>query len=124
MAKKTSKQIRKESEDLFLSRFNGEPPLKLLYFHTFLCPVAMAEVMVKEHIVEDFEALELLVLRLYEAGFHSVKEISSLSGMKEVMIERALNNEVMVYQHIDNETGAITDMGRQTLEENEIGNAV
>ena len=124
MAKKTSRQIRKESEDLFLSRFNGEPPLKLLFFHTFLCPVAMAEVMVKEHIVEDFGALELLVLRLYEAGFHSVKEISSLSGMKEVMIERTLNNEVMVYQHIDNETGAITDMGRKTLEENEIGNAV
>lgn len=124
MAKKTSKEIRKESEKLFLSNFNDEPPLKLLYFHTFLCPIAMAEVMVKEHIVEDFEALELLVLRLYDAGFRSVKEIASLSGMKEAIIERTLNNEVMVYRHIDNETGIITDMGRKTLEENESGNTV
>jgi len=124
MAKKTAKEIRKESEYLFLSNFNGEPPLKLLYFHTFLCPVAVAEVMVKEHIVEDFEALELLVLRLYDAGFHSAKEIASLSGMKEVMIERALNNEVMVYHHINNETGAITEMGLKTLDENASGNAV
>lgn len=124
MAKKTSKEIRKEAESLFLSNFDGEPPLKLLYFHTFLCPVAMAEVMVKEHIVEDFEALELLVLRLYDAGFHTVSEIAALSGMKEVMIESALNNEVMVYHHIDNETGEITEMGRTTLEENANGNAV
>lgn len=121
---KTSKEIRKESEDLFLSRFNGQPSLKLLYFHAFLCPVAVAEVMVKEHIVEDFEALELLVLRLYDAGFHTAKAIATLSGMKEVMIERALNNEVMVYHHIDNETGEITEMGHKTLEENASGNAV
>lgn len=123
MTKKTSKQLREDSKKQFLSRFD-KIPLKLLYFHTFLCPVAMAEVMVKEHIVEDFEAVELLVLRLYEAGFHSVKEIASLSGMKETVIERALNNEVMVYRHIDNESGAITNMGRKTLEENENGNAV
>lgn len=124
MAKMTSKEIRKESETLFLSKFDGNPPLKLLYFHTFLCPVAIAEVMVKEHIVEDFEALELLVLRLYDAGFHTAKAIATLSGMKEVMIERVLNNEVMVYHHIDNETGAITEMGRKTLEESANGNAV
>lgn len=124
MAKMTSKEIRKESEKLFLSKFDEKIPLKLLYFHTFLCPVAMAEVMVKEHIVEDFDALELLVLRLYDAGFHTAQSIAALSGMKEVMVERALNNEVMVYHHIDNETGSITDMGRKTLEENENGNAV
>lgn len=124
MAKITSKEIRKESETLFLSNFDGNLPLKLLYFHTFLCPVAIAEVMVKEHIVEDFETLELLVLRLYDAGFHTAKAIAGLSGMKEMMIERALNNEVMVYHHIDNETGLITEMGRKTLEDNTNGNAV
>ncbi len=124
MAKMTSKELSNESKALFLSKFDGNPPLRLLYFHTFLCPVAIAEVMVKEHIVEDFDALELLVLRLYNAGFHTVKSIASLSGMKEVMIERALNNEVMVYHHIDNETGEVTEMGKKTLEENEGGNAV
>ena len=124
MAKITSNEIRKESEKLFLSRFDEKPPLKLLYFHTFLCPVSLADVIVKEHIVEDFEALELLVLRLYDAGFRSVKSIANLSGMKEVIIERALNNEIMVYHHINNETGMITDMGRKTLADNENGNAV
>lgn len=124
MAKKTPKEIREEFEKLFLSKFEGNPPLKLLYFHTFLCPVAMAEIMVKEHIVEDFDALELLFLRLYDVGFHSVKSIANLSGMDEKMIERAHYNEVMVYHHIDNETGLITDMGYETLKENASGNAV
>ena len=36
----------------------------------------MAEAMVKEHIIEDYGALELLVLRLYEAGFHDSKAVS------------------------------------------------
>lgn len=42
----------------------------------------MAEAMVKEHIIEDYDAFELLVLRLYDAGFHEVRDIASLSGMK------------------------------------------
>ncbi|MGN0424008.1 MAG: hypothetical protein ACI4FY_01705 [Acetatifactor sp.] len=98
--------------------------MKLLYFHTFLCPIAMAEAMVKEHIIEDFDALELLVLRLYDAGFRKKEEIASLSGMKDRLIERALNNEFMVYHHIDLETGEITEMGRKTLEENANGKSV
>jgi len=121
---KTSKEIREEAKALFLEKFDGVAPLELLYFHTFLCPVAMAEAMVKEHIVEDFDALELLVLRLYDAGFHTVKDMASLSGMQEAIIERALNNEMLVYHHIDERTGEITEMGRKTLSENENGNSV
>lgn len=121
---KTAKEIREESKAIFLERFHGEPKLKLLFFHTFLCPVAMAEAMVKEHLIEDFDALELFVLRLYDAGFRNSKDIASLSGMNDVMVERALNNEKMVYHHIDMETGEITKMGRQTLDENAIGNSV
>lgn len=122
--KSTAKEIREESKALFLERFGGNTPLKLVYFHTFLCPVAFAEAMVKEHIVEDYDALELLVLRLYNAGFRTVKEMASLSGMKEVMIERALNNEINVYHHIDPEIGDLTDMGKKTFIENEINNSV
>jgi hypothetical protein len=122
--KKTTKDIREESKKIFLEYVGENSNLRLLYFHTFLCPIAMAEAMVKEHIIEDYGALELLVLRLYEAGFHDSKEIASLSGMKETMIERVLSSEINVYHHIDISTGEITDMGWQTLKENEQGNSV
>ena len=56
-----------------------------------LCPVAMAEAMVKEHIIEDYDALELLILRLYDIGFHSLGALTSLSGMNRDIVERALN---------------------------------
>lgn len=68
-----------------------------------LCPVAMAEAMVKEHIIEDYDALELLILRLYDIGFHSLDALTSLSGMNRDIVERALNSEIMVYHHIDDE---------------------
>ena len=120
---KSAKEIKEESKIRFLERFDGKPKLQLLYFHTFLCPIAMAEAMVKEHIIEDYDAFELLVLRLYDAGFHEVRDIASLSGMKNIMIERALNNEIMVYHHIDMTTGELTEMGRRTLAENANGKA-
>ena len=44
--------------------------------------------------------------------------------MKETMIERVLSSEINVYHHIDISTGEITDMGWQTLKENEQGNSV
>lgn len=120
---KSAKEIKEESKIRFLERFDGKPKLQLLYFHTFLCPIAMAEAMVKEHIIEDYDAFELLVLRLYDAGFHEVRDIASLSGMKNIMIERVLNNEIMVYHHIDMTTGELTEMGRRTLAENANGKA-
>lgn len=113
------KELRDKALELFLSRYQDGPTLKLEYFHTFLCPVAMAEAMVKEHIIEDYDALELLVLRLYDIGFHSLDALTSLSGMNRDIVERALNSEIMVYHHIDDEEKKITEMGRKTLEENE-----
>ena len=46
---------------------------------------------VKEHIIEDYDALELLILRLYDIGFHSLDALTSLSGMNRDIVERALN---------------------------------
>ena len=50
--KKTTKDIREESKKIFLEYVGENSNLRLLYFHTFLCPIAMAEAMVKEHIIE------------------------------------------------------------------------
>ena len=121
MEKRGTQYYRNLAKELFLERFGGNPPLPMLYFHSFLCPVTMAEAMVKEYIVESYEALELLVLRLYDAGFHDIKQLSSLSGMQEAMVERALYSETMIYNHINREDGTITEMGRKTLEENAEG---
>ena len=114
----TMKEIRGEALELFLKE-NEKADLDLEFFHPFLCPVALVEAMVREHIVEDYDALELLVLRLYDVGIHDVETLTSLSGMKQAIVERALNNETFVYNHIDSVSGEITDLGRQTLEENE-----
>ena len=118
MEKRGTRYYRDLAKELFLERFDGNPSLPLLYFHSFLCPVTMAEAMVKEYIVENYEALELLVLRLYDAGFHDVKQLSSLSGMQEAIVERALYSETMIYNHINIKDGTITEMGRKTLDEN------
>ncbi len=118
---KTDEEKRLETEKLFLSNFDAESTIKLLQFISFWCPIAITEVIVKEHVVEDYEALELLTLRLYDAGFRSTEAIAGLSGMKEEIIERALNNEIFVYRHINNETGEISEMGRRTLAENSNG---
>lgn len=114
----TMKEKREEALELFLKE-NEKYDLELEFFHSFLCPVALAEAMVREHIVEDYDALELLVLRLYDVGFRDTNILASLSGMKLAMVERALNNEIFVYNHIDSNTGEITEIGRQTLKENE-----
>lgn len=124
MAKDNQNTIIENMQTLFMENFDKGPDLKLVHFHSFLCPVTNAEAMVMEHLVEDYDSLELLVLRLYMAGFRKAETIASLSGMNHHMIERALNNEFNVYHHIDAETGEVTDYGKQTLDENSVGNAI
>ena len=115
------KELQNEALSLFMDNFKGKNILPLKYFHMFLCPVAAAEAMVKEHIIEDYDFLELLILRLYDAGFHDVEQLTTLSGMKREVVKKVLENEIMVYRHISMEDGVITEMGRKTLEENAAG---
>jgi len=101
----TMKEKRDEARELFEKENEGSN-LEIEFFHTFLCPVAIAEAMVKEHIVEDYDSLEMLVLRLYDIGYRDVGALASLTGMKPEMVDRALNNEVFVYGHIDSKNGS------------------
>ena len=48
---------------------------QLKYFHFFYCPISVALVDADEYIREEYESLELLVLKLYDAGLTSVDAI-------------------------------------------------
>ena len=61
--KKTTKDIREESKKIFLEYVGENSNLRLLYFHTFLCPIAMAEAMVKEHIIEDYMKRDFMIVK-------------------------------------------------------------
>lgn len=115
MAKSYEERDR-ETKSLFLKSFIQNKPLVLEYFRPCQCPIAIAETSVEEYVVEDFNVLQLLVLRLYDAGFRSAKDMASLCGMRVEMVERSLENEITVSGHINDADGTITDTGRATLE--------
>lgn len=106
----------KETEALFLESFVRDKPLVLEYFRSCQIPIAIAEASVEEYVIEDFNVLQLLVLRLYDAGFRSAKDMAALCGMREEMVEKALENEITVSGHIDDYLEEITETGRTTLE--------
>ena len=115
-------QRTEEDRALFSERFGEKAAALVTRFFPFYCPVAVADAMVEEHIVEDYDVLELLVLRLLAAGLHDIGMLARLSGMPESIIERALQNEEMVYRHVD-ENWNLTEMGRITLEQNSVPRA-
>ena len=115
--------FRKKTYELFCENFTGEVVPEPTIFCPFMCPVAMAEALVDEEIYEDYGVLELLILRLYALGIRDVQELADLSGMPLRMIERVLFNEEFVYHHIDStKQSPITETGRKTIEENQLGN--
>lgn len=88
------------------------------YFNFFYCPVSIAQADVKEHIIEEYESMELLILQLYDSGLHSKEQISEVTGLDEKLVSRILHTEINAYAHIDKNTGELTATGIKTLEEN------
>lgn len=91
---------------------------KLERFQFFYYPVSIAEVDVKEYIIEEYESVELLVLQLFDAGLTNAKDIHTLTGLDKLLITRIIDNERFVYGHIESGSNALTEMGKKTLEEN------
>ena len=116
-------ELRQEALALFRTNFPRPAELDIEYFHAFMCPIAIAEASVREYIVEDFDVLQLLALRLYDAGFRDPQVLASLSGMRLEMAEKALESEIKIAGHIDPQTGEITETGKMTLEANRSGEA-
>ena len=87
-------------------------------FQHFMCPISIVEADVKEYVIDEYDTVELLVLRLYDAGLREVEAISNLTGIDENMIQKLLTAEKYTYGHINPGNGEITEAGRATLDEN------
>ena len=91
---------------------------EIVLFRKFFCPISIIEADVKEYIVDEYESVELLTLRLYSAGIKDTQTMSKLTGIDVNMIEKLLKTEVYTYNHINPATGELTPAGKQTLEDN------
>lgn len=87
-------------------------------FQRFYCPIAIIEANVKEYVIDEYESVELLVLRLYAAGLCDADAICDLTGIDVHMVEKLLYAERYTYGHINPFTGELTEAGKKTLEEN------
>lgn len=111
---------KQKDKENFLKCFTKLTDDDILTFHLFRCPVTICEAMVSENSEEDFNELEYMVLRLYNAGFHSAELIDKLLGINaKSLIEKTLHAEKYVNRHIDEESGKLTQKGLETLKCNE-----
>ncbi len=87
-------------------------------FHRFFCPISFIEADVKEYIIDEYDSVELLILRLYAAGIRNADTIHELTGIDVHMIKKLLHAEVYTYGHINPVDGELTNAGKQTIEDN------
>lgn len=87
-------------------------------FCQFFCPISIIEADVKEYIIDEYDSVELLVLRLYSQGIRDVNIIENLTGIDIHMLEKILKTEIYTYGHINPNTGELTEAGKQTLDDN------
>lgn len=119
--KRLAREAQMRDLGLFMQNISGTNPPKLIYFHPFQCPVSVAEAKVNEHRIQEYSVFSLLILRLFNAGFRTEDQIASISGMSIESVHAFLEKEMFVFQHIDPDTGRLTEMGLKTLEENTPG---
>lgn len=77
-------------------------------------PIAIVEMDTLERSFEDFDTIELIVLRLVEAGVNTAKGISHLLGLDERYVSRILML-LTGYNHISN--GRVTDLGKESIQQ-------
>ena len=87
-------------------------------FHKFFCPISIIEADVKEYIIDEYDSVELLILRLYSSGLRNPHTINSLTGIDINMIDKILKTEKYTYGHINPSSGELTMAGKQTLADN------
>lgn len=76
-------------------------------------PVALVEVVAWEKSVEDFDSVQLMILRFIHLGMGR-DEIAELTGLAPAYIDK-VNKLLIGYGHIDG-SGSVTDIGRESIE--------
>ncbi len=84
-------KYRQEALDLFLERFPGIELPEQERLRAVLCPEVVDGETAQTHTGEGPDALQLLMLRLYEAGFRDPASMASLCGVRQGMVEKALD---------------------------------
>ncbi len=106
----------KQALDIFQRTFPELFELgKLNIFHFFYCPISVALVDADEYIREEYESLELLILKLYDAGLTTVDAISTVTGLDKNLIAKTIELLKKAYRHIANDQ--ITELGRLSINE-------
>ena len=105
------KLLMKSCPELFINR-------NVVIFQHFLCPISIVDADVKEYVIDEYDSVELLVLRLYDAGLRNSAEITSLTGIDQNMVKKLLFTEEYTYGHINPNTGELTNAGISTLRDN------
>lgn len=91
---------------------------RILVFQRFFCPISIVTADVKEYVIDEYDSVELLILRLYNIGLRTPKQVSQLTGIDENMVSKLLYSEFYTYGHINPETKELTDAGKRTINEN------
>lgn len=115
MINQLSREKWLEHQKLFLEGFSAPPKLELVAFHPVQLPVVISEAYVKLNSVQDYSVLSLLILRLFDAGIHSMDAIRRISGLSAETVRIYIEKEMYLLEHIDPKTNQLTELGRQTL---------
>lgn len=75
-------------------------------------PIAMIEVDLNERSFEDFEAIQLIVLKLYALGLNTPDKIASAAGLNSNYVRRMLK-VLAGYGHIAD--GKVTELGKESI---------
>ena len=75
-------------------------------------PIAMIEVDLNERSFEDFEAIQLIVLKLYALGLNTPEKIANAAGLNSNYVRRMLK-VLAGYGHIAD--GKVTELGKESI---------
>ncbi|PJI06845.1 MULTISPECIES: hypothetical protein [Clostridium] len=88
---------------------------KLKYMSLFYCPISIANVEALEYTRAEFESIELLILKLYDAGLHTAEAINEVTALDKKLVRKMLTLEENAYKHIKD--GKLTELGQISLKE-------
>lgn len=107
----------KTAKELFIENNKEIADCGIKVFSLVVFPLAVSTMKVTEHIREDYNALEFIVLRLIDAGVSDFGLLCKATGLTERMIKNIVQNEID-YNHIEkneDNTYTVLEGGKITL---------